>query len=539
MTSARPAWLPRIVAVLATALIAFGLLSALSEQRSAAVTGSDWNAGRILEDNLFYDGDSMTRAQIASFLDTQGANCTNGQAPCLKNYTTATRATSDGLCSPMAATSSSSAAAIIHRVANACGISPKVIVVMIQKESSLITTTSPNSIQYRSATGYGCPDTAPCDSQYYGFFNQVYRMALQFQYYTNSPTSYGYIPGRQNTILYNPNANCGSSSVYIENQATANLYNYTPYQPNKAALDNLYGEGNSCSAYGNRNFWRMYNDWFGGTTGVAPIGRFDSATGSTDNSKVTLTGWTIDKDSPNESGNVAVYRDGKGLGWQPTNVARPDVNKAYGVSGNHGFKIVLEDQPPGARQYCVMAIDNERSTKNPLLKCRTVQVGSAPTTAPIGRFESLKADYQTVTLTGWTIDKDSPSTSGHVAVYRYGKGLGWQPLTLSRPDVNKAYGVSGNHGFNITLEDQPTGTQNYCIMAIDNERTTTNPLLRCRTIMVEAAPKTAPIGRFDSLKANYQTVTLTGWTIDKDSPSTSGHVAVYRDGKGLGWEPVS
>jgi hypothetical protein len=68
-------------------------------------------------------------------------------------------------------------------------------------------------------------------------------------------------------IQYNPNAGCGSGTVYIQNQATAGLYNYTPYQPNPAALNNLYGTGDGCSAYGNRNFWRMFNDWFGSTYG--------------------------------------------------------------------------------------------------------------------------------------------------------------------------------------------------------------------------------------------------------------------------------
>jgi hypothetical protein len=49
----------------------------------------------------------------------------------------------------------------------------------------------------------------------------------------------------------------------IKNKATARLYVYTPYTPNKAALTNLYGLGDSCSTYGNRNFWRIFNDWFG------------------------------------------------------------------------------------------------------------------------------------------------------------------------------------------------------------------------------------------------------------------------------------
>ncbi|MFZ1523014.1 MAG: hypothetical protein WAS94_03260, partial [Candidatus Saccharimonadales bacterium] len=44
----------------------------------------------------------------------------------------------------------------------------------------------------------------------------------------------------------------------------------TPYRPNQAALNNLYGTGDGCSAYGNRNFWRFYTDWFGSTRANLP-----------------------------------------------------------------------------------------------------------------------------------------------------------------------------------------------------------------------------------------------------------------------------
>jgi hypothetical protein len=87
----------------------------------------------------------------------------------------------------------------------------------------------------------------------------------QYNYYRANPGSFGYQAGRNNTILYNPNTACGSSTVYIANQATAGLYIYTPYQPNAAALANIGGLGNSCSSYGNINFWRLFNDWFGST----------------------------------------------------------------------------------------------------------------------------------------------------------------------------------------------------------------------------------------------------------------------------------
>jgi uncharacterized protein with LGFP repeats len=50
--------------------------------------------------------------------------------------------------------------------------------------------------------------------------------------------------------------------VKIQNLATHALYIYTPYTPNDAALANLTGIGDSCSSYGNSNFWEYYTSWF-------------------------------------------------------------------------------------------------------------------------------------------------------------------------------------------------------------------------------------------------------------------------------------
>src|SRR5690606_17254112 len=87
---------------------------------------------------------------------------------------------------------------------------------------------------------------------------------------------YNYRAGQVNNVLYHPKAACGSAPVFIANQATAGLYNYTPYQPNTAALNNLYGTGDSCSSYGNRNFWRLYWDWFGSPVTDADLLRTNS-----------------------------------------------------------------------------------------------------------------------------------------------------------------------------------------------------------------------------------------------------------------------
>src|SRR5690606_8384340 len=97
--------------------------------------------------------------------------------------------------------------------------------------------------------------------------NQVYAAARQFKAYKAAPMAFNFRAGRTSNIQYKPYTNCGTQSVYIQNAATAALYNYTPYVPNRAALSNLYSTGDECSSYGNRNFWVFYNDWFGSPTG--------------------------------------------------------------------------------------------------------------------------------------------------------------------------------------------------------------------------------------------------------------------------------
>ncbi len=183
---------------------------------------------------------------------------------CARDYreTTPVKYAEPSLCNGLAS-SNRSAAEIIYEVGRSCGVSQAALIVLLQKEQALITDDWPWSIQYRSATGYGCPDTAPCDAEYYGFFNQVYNAARQFKLYGRDESQFRYRAFRTNNIQYNPDISCGASDVFVQNQATAGLYNYTPYQPNASALANLYGEGDGCGAYGNRNFWRMYNDWFG------------------------------------------------------------------------------------------------------------------------------------------------------------------------------------------------------------------------------------------------------------------------------------
>lgn len=274
-------------------LAASTLLSAyiLRSGIATALSGSDFQAGHIIDDTVFFNTTTMSATDIQYLLNIKVPSCdTNGTKPygsttraaygtsrgypppytCLKDYRqdTPVKSSESGLCNGYGG-GNKSASEIIFAISNTCGINPQVLIILLEKEQSLIDDEWPWSVQYRSATGYGCPDTAPCDTEYYGFFNQVYSAARQFKRYARDSNLYNYKANTTSYILYNPTSSCGGSNVYIQNQATANLYNYTPYQPNQSALNNLYGSGDSCGAYGNRNFWRLFNDWFGTTYGNA------------------------------------------------------------------------------------------------------------------------------------------------------------------------------------------------------------------------------------------------------------------------------
>lgn len=260
----------RTLALWAAALIAVSS-SVVAEYRSPAhaITGADWNAGYIISDERFFDNGSMTESQIQEFLSARVPRCasTDSTLPCLPSLVTSTsdRAAAANGCGAYASEGWESSARILWKVAQACRINAQVLIVMLQKEQGLVTSTRPTLRQYQAAMGADCPDTAPCAATTLGFFNQVYKAAWQMRQYTYSPNSWRHRIGPTD-ILYSPAADCGSSRVDIRNQATANLYNYTPYQPNAAALANLTGTGDRCSTYGNRNFWVFFSNWFGSTT---------------------------------------------------------------------------------------------------------------------------------------------------------------------------------------------------------------------------------------------------------------------------------
>ena len=293
------------IAALVFMVVFFGLAIA-NTPTSGAVKATDFKAGRIIDDNVFYNSGTMSVAKIQSFMDSTLPACDmwgtkkigygyyiNGKAVdpnitraayakkmrteggdsryhdppyvCInKYYENPTTHVNNFSTKGEAKSGMISAAQIVYDAAKEYNINPQVLLVMLKKESYAWGDDWPTKNEYNTVMGYACPDNAACNKKYYGFYNQVNMAAWQLDYYKKHIYSYNYRPYVTNKIYYNPSTSCGSKQVYIENYATASLYIYTPYTPNAASLKNYPGTA-KCGSYGNRNFFMYFNEWFGST----------------------------------------------------------------------------------------------------------------------------------------------------------------------------------------------------------------------------------------------------------------------------------
>ncbi len=130
-------------------------------------------------------------------------------------------------------------------------INPAVLLAYLEKENSLLSFSNYNTAldpdgRIRNAMGYGCPDTAGCNSIYAGFANQINFGAFQLQYNFNLATN-----NQPDTYkLNNTIKTLDDYDVNLTNSATASSYRYTPH---------VY--------WGNYNLWKILtaNGW-----GISP-----------------------------------------------------------------------------------------------------------------------------------------------------------------------------------------------------------------------------------------------------------------------------
>lgn len=262
----------RLQTIVLTALLTLGIsgfIVVTINQSAKAANALEFQAGRIIDDAVFTDWQSMSAGQIQEFLIAKNSVC-------LKDFRSLSLVDKNGdgiiqdSTTEQYGPETMSAAELIAAASKTYRINPKVILVTLQKEQGLITRQDCPAWRYNTALGYGCPDTAPCNQAAFGFTRQIDYGAYHFRgFFDDTLTSVPFGTGTYN-IRFSPDASCGSSSVNIQNRATAALYSYTPYQPNQGALAAGYGEA-PCGAYGNRNFFLYYTDWFGRPAGSSLV----------------------------------------------------------------------------------------------------------------------------------------------------------------------------------------------------------------------------------------------------------------------------
>ncbi len=126
-------------------------------------------------------------------------------------------------------------------------INPQFLLVLLQKEQSLLDDKNPTQGSLDWAVGYGCPDGSSCNDRWKGFGKQVNSASLQFYDYMINPQKFKYQVG-ETYIFSNPYDTINGKKeigVTPANKATAALYNYTPHVYN-----------------GNYNFWRLWRSYF-------------------------------------------------------------------------------------------------------------------------------------------------------------------------------------------------------------------------------------------------------------------------------------
>lgn len=191
----------------------------------AHATTLDFNPNFLLSDEAMTDTSAMTKEEIQHLL----------QRGTLATYTSENIL---GL--------KKSAADIIYETALEFQLNPQFLLVLLQREQSLVENKQPSLSNYDWAMGYAicddCSKNDPLLQSYKGFGKQVYFGAKRIRetYLTEmenkGKTFTGIGPGIATTI--------DGMQVLPENMATAALYTYTPH------------------LHGNKNFVAIWNRWF-------------------------------------------------------------------------------------------------------------------------------------------------------------------------------------------------------------------------------------------------------------------------------------
>jgi len=241
----------------------------------------------------------------------------------------------------------------------------------------------------------------------------------------------------------------------------------------------------------------------------APIGSLDTVS-TTAGGAIAVTGWAADPQAPGAAEQVHVYVTGPegtvGTAGIMTGDARPDVQQAVSWAGPaQGFHAVVPNAGDGATTVCAYAIHVSSPGGNPQIGCRRVTVG----VPPLGSLDAVTVVGNEARVAGWSFDPASPAVSitVHVNVDQLAHAAS---ANLSRDDVNRAFGITGRHGFLATVPLH-AGANQVCVYSI-GLAPGNNPRIGCRSVrpaVNAVGPQTAPTTTASMTTAPTATATAT------------------------------
>lgn len=374
-----------------------------------------FNRNNLMDDSIFDQKNSMNAAQIDQFLNSFPNSCISTNrgfsAPNPTGYSPSGGYTYGG---------NVSAGTVIYSAAQAYDINPKVLLVTLQKEQSLVNGGAGCTVKrYTAAVGYGCPDsggsysysglnlysingvtvtsvdqTCVNSAAKAGFSQQIIRAAWLLKFgqqrskgnvgwaiirgsWDNSDDLHSCYSGPMtqgthktcpngSAVYYDGYKTIDGQSVHMDTGATAALYWYTPH------------------FHGNQNFVALFESWFGSTTTSGfywtPVNQF----AYTDSSKTTLQNtyqliggnryymtvtvknegtqtWQrgqVNLGTTNPQNRASIFKD---WSWpSPSNNRAATMNEATvapGQTATFEFWIKAPNQPGTYREYFSLVVD--------------------------------------------------------------------------------------------------------------------------------------------------------------------------------------
>lgn len=259
-----------------------GFVSYAPLAAAQAAIDPNFDPGMLISDVAFSDSGAFGSSEgIQQFFEQRGSVLAKTDQTFLSKLKEPDFTTKEGLEDPNPQLGRlRSAAELIFDATQKHGLNPQVVLVLLQKEQSLIdgTFTSDDQLQRAldRALGFGCPDNGGCGDIFLSFYRQLFGSfdseggrwlgaSASLMRSFNTAGGRGPRVDSANRVFGSPTvrtskvgdtivldntlggyAGVGSTqSVTLGNKATAALYRYTPHVFN-----------------GNYNFWRFYSKWF-------------------------------------------------------------------------------------------------------------------------------------------------------------------------------------------------------------------------------------------------------------------------------------